>query len=61
MAEVPYTDESARAILAIFKKFNVQEDGTLMMGHLQQQFLSDGRNRAEDFAAGLSYAVEKIG
>jgi hypothetical protein len=59
MAEVPFTDESARAILQIFSDSNVRENEILMAGQVNMRFLSDGRFRAEDYAAGLSYAVEK--
>ena len=59
MAEVPYTDESARAILQIFADKNVRAGGGLMAGAVNMTFLNDQKYRAEDYAAGLSYAVEK--
>ena len=59
MAEVPYTDESARAILQIFAEKNVRENEILMAGQVNLRFLENPKYRAEDYAAGLSYAIEK--
>ena len=59
MAEVPFSDESARAILAIFAARNVRGGEILMAGAVNISFLSNPRHRAEDYAAGLSYAIEK--
>lgn len=59
MAETPYSDESARAILQIFAARNVRAGEILMAGAVNSSFLNDPRHRAEDYAAGLSYAVEK--
>lgn len=59
MAEVPYTDESARAILQIFAEKNIRGGGALMSGAVNLAFLENRRYRAEDYVAGLSYAIEK--
>jgi hypothetical protein len=59
VAEVPFTDESARAILEIFADKNVRGGEALMAGAVNLTFLQNPKHRAEDYAAGLSYAVEK--
>jgi hypothetical protein len=54
MAEVPYTDESARAIMQIFADMDVRGGGILMTGMVNVTFLKNTKFRAEDYAAGLS-------
>ena len=51
----PSTEESARAVLAIFANRNLR----LMAGAVSQAFLMNPNFTAEDYTAGLSYAVEK--
>jgi hypothetical protein len=59
MADVPSSQESARAILKIFAAQNVRGGEILMAGAVNQAFLRDLKHRAEDYAAGLNYAIEK--
>ena len=55
MSDLPYTDESGRAILKIFGERKVRANEILMAGAVQHAFLSNQQFRAEDYAAGLSY------
>jgi len=57
--EVPYADEAARALLQMFARKNVRQNEILMASAVNIKFLKDSKYRAEDYVAGLSYAVEK--
>jgi hypothetical protein len=58
MATLPTPEESARAILAIFKSKNVRPNAVLMAGQVNLQFLTSG-GTAADYKAGLEYACER--
>jgi hypothetical protein len=58
VATLPTPEDSARAILAIFKAHNMRPNGMLMVGQVNTQFLTNG-GKAADYAAGLQYAVHK--
>jgi hypothetical protein len=58
MATLPTPEESARAILAIFKSKNARPGEVLIAGHVKMKFLTSG-GRADDYAAGLKLAGEK--
>ena len=59
MADTPYTDASARAILQIFAHHNRRAGEAMTRSALQISFLKNQQYRAEDYVAGLSYAIEK--
>ncbi len=56
MATVPTPEDSARAILAIFKSKDVRAGGILMAGQVNLQFLTSG-GKAADYEAGGQYAI----
>jgi len=58
IATLPTAEQSARAILGIFKTHNVRAGQVLMAGAVNVPFLQSGY-QAEDYAAGLKYAEEK--
>jgi hypothetical protein len=53
MAEPPYTDESARAILQCFADLRLRGVAT------RAEFFRNPKFRAGDYPAGLSYLIEK--
>jgi hypothetical protein len=59
MAELPYTDESARALLNLFAELHLRPGDVVMSWQLHANFFDSPKFRAEDYAAGLSYAIEK--
>jgi hypothetical protein len=59
MAELPYTDESARAILLYWARHVLRPGDKTPRWALEQHFFENPRFRREDFEAGLSYALEK--
>lgn len=59
MADVPYNDESARAILEYFARHHLRGGDKTLKWALEQQFFENPRFRRDDFEAGLSYAIEK--
>jgi hypothetical protein len=58
MATLPTPEESAKAILAIFKSKNVRAGAILMAGQVNMEFLNDG-GKASDYSSGLQYAIDK--
>jgi hypothetical protein len=58
MATLPTPEQSARAILAIFKLHNIRPGRVLMAGRVNMAFLT-GRRTAAEYAEGLKYAEEK--
>ena len=59
MAEPPYTDESARAILQCFADLRLRGGEKMRSWQLEQSFFQNPKFRAGDYPAGLSYAIEK--
>ena len=59
MATLPTPEESARAILGIFKATNSRPGDALMAGQANFAFQQAGGTAAE-FTAGLEYAVETV-
>jgi len=59
MADIPYTDESARAILEYFARHHLRGGDKTPGRALEQQFFENPKFRRDDFEAGLSYAIEK--
>jgi hypothetical protein len=59
MAEPPYTDESARAILQCFADLRLRGGEKMRSWQLEQSFFQNSKFRAGDYPAGLSYAIEK--
>jgi hypothetical protein len=59
MADVPYTDQSARAILEYFARHLLPGGDKTPKWALEQQFFENPNFRRDDFEAGLSYAIEK--
>jgi len=59
MADNPYTDESARAILEYFAWHDLRGGDETPRWALEQQFFENREFRRDDFEAELSYAVEK--
>jgi len=58
MATLPTPEQSARAILAIFREKSIRPGQILMAGQVNLQFLTSG-GTAEDYGAGLTYAGER--
>jgi hypothetical protein len=58
MAEPPYTDESARAILQCFADLRLRGGEKMRSWQLKQSFFQNLKFRAGDYPAGLSYAIE---
>ncbi len=58
MATLPTPEESARVILAIFKKHNARPDFVLGSGPVNLQFLTAGGTAAE-YLEGIKYADEQ--
>ena len=58
MAKVLTPEESARGILAVFKASGARADQVLMLGTVDQRFLSRTNARAVDFTLGLRQAVD---
>lgn len=58
MAELPYTDESARAVLQYWARSDLLDGDKVPRWALTQHFFNNPRFRREDFEAGLSYALE---
>jgi hypothetical protein len=56
MASVPTPEESAKLILAIFKRHNVKAGQILMAGALNIEFLNGGGSAAE-YGAGMNFAL----
>ncbi len=56
MATVPTAEESAKRILAIFERHNVEADAFLMAGALNIEFLAGGGTPAE-YEEGMKFAV----
>jgi hypothetical protein len=59
MAEPPYTDESARAILQCFADLRLRGGEKMRSWQLEQSFFQNPKFRAGDYPAGLSCAIEK--
>jgi len=58
MAKVLTPEESARSILAVFKATGARANQVLMLGAVDQRFLSRTNARAVDFTLGLRQAVD---
>ena len=58
MAILPTPEESARAILSVFKSKDIRPNEMLIAGQVKRQFLANG-GEAADYAEGLKYAVEQ--
>ena len=58
MAILPTPEESARAILSVFKSKDVRPNEMLMAGQVNLQFLTDG-GKGADYAKGVKYAIEQ--
>ena len=61
MADIPHSDESARAILEYFARNHLRAGADAPKWALEQHVLGNPRSRfrRDDFEAGLSYAIEK--
>ena len=58
MAKALTPEESARGILAVFKASGARANQVLMLGTVDQRFLSRTNARAVDFTLGLRQAVD---
>jgi hypothetical protein len=56
---LPTVEQSASAILAIFKARGCRPGDVLQSGQLNMEFFKDKRHRAADFTEGLKHAEEK--
>ncbi len=59
MAELPFTDESARELLKLFAELHLRPGEQVIWWHLEQRFFDNPKFRVEDYAAGLSYAIDR--
>lgn len=59
MAELPFTDESARALLKLFSERHLRPGDRVQWWQLNARFFENPKFRAEDYVAGLSFAIEK--
>ena len=59
MADIPSSEESARAILEYFARHRLRGGVDVPKWALEQQFFENPIFRPEDFAAGISYAIER--
>ena len=57
MAIVPTPEESAKRILAIFRRHDVRAEGTLMAGALNVEFLTRGGGTADEYREGMEFAL----
>jgi hypothetical protein len=58
MRTTPTPEESARSILAVFKASGARANQVLMLGAVDQRFLSRPDVRTVDFTSGLRHAVD---
>jgi hypothetical protein len=58
MAKVLTPEESARSILAVFKASGARANQVMMLGTVDQRFLSRTNARTVDFTLGLRQAVD---
>jgi hypothetical protein len=58
MRTMPTPEESARSILAVFKASGARANEVLMLGTVDQRFLSRPNARTVDFTSGLRHAVD---
>ena len=59
MAELPSTEDSARALLNIFLKHSIRPNEVMMIGTIRGEWSKNHRlMREEDLLAALSYAEE---
>ena len=59
MADIPSSEESARAILEYFARHRLRGGADVPRWALEQQFFENPIFRPDDFVAGISYAIEK--